>query len=141
MIEIINQQHRHKINIHRFRRLLDSLVKHYELDSPEIVLAFVNNKAIQELNVKFLKTNRPTDVLSFPLGEKGPDGKYYLGDIIISVPEANKNAAEKKHSLERELEVLTVHGFLHLLGFEHLEGMEEEEQKMRAFLFKGKNGN
>ncbi len=141
MIEILNQQRRHKINIQRFRELLSGLIKHYELDSPEIVLAFVNNKAIQELNLKFLKQNKPTDVLSFPLGEKGPDGKYYLGDIIISVPVAHRQAAEKKHSLERELEILTVHGFLHLLGYEHLEGMEEEEEKVRTLMFKGKNGN
>ena len=50
MIEILNQQRRHKINIHRFRELLSSLIKHYKLNSPELVLAFVNNKAIQELN-------------------------------------------------------------------------------------------
>lgn len=141
MIEILNQQRRHKINIHHFRELLSGLIKHYELDSPEIVLAFVNNKAIQELNQRFLKQNKPTDVLSFPLGEKGPDGKYYLGDIIISVPEAYKQAEEKNHSLERELEILTVHGFLHLLDYEHLEGMEEEEEKVRILMFKGKNGN
>ena len=141
MIEILNQQRRHKINTQRFRGLLSSLIKHYELDSPEIVLAFVNNKAIQELNLRFLKKNKPTDVLSFPLGEKGPDGKYYFGDIIISVPEAHKQAVEKNHRLEQELEILTVHGFLHLLGYEHLEGMEEEEEKVRTLMLKGKNGN
>ena len=141
MIEILNQQHRHKINIERFRRLLKDLIEHYELDSPEMVLAFVNNKAIRELNLRFLKKDRPTDVLSFPLGEKGPDGRYYLGDIIISVPEAHKQAEEQKHSLERELEILTVHGFLHLLGYEHLVGMEEEENKMRTFILERKNGN
>jgi probable rRNA maturation factor len=137
MIEILNHQRRHKINIQRFRGLLSGLIKHYKLDSPEIVLAFVNNKAIQELNLRFLKQDKPTDVLSFPLGEKGPDGKYYLGDIIISVPVAYKQAAEKKISLERELEILTIHGFLHLLGYEHLEGMEEEEKKIIALMLKG----
>jgi probable rRNA maturation factor len=111
------------------------------LDSPEVVLGFVNNKAIQELNLKFLKQNKPTDVLSFPLGEKGPDGKYYLGDIIVSIPVAYKQAAEKNHSLERELEMLVIHGFLHLLGYEHFKGMEEEEQKIRTLMIKGKNGN
>jgi len=141
MIEILNQQRRHKINIERFRRLLKDLIGHYELDSPEVVLAFVNNKAIQELNLRFLKKDRPTDVLSFPLGKKGPDGRYYLGDIIISVPEAHKQAKEHKHSLERELEILTVHGFLHLLGYEHLVGMEEEENKMKTFILERKNGN
>jgi probable rRNA maturation factor len=137
MIEILNQQRRHKINIQRFRGLLSDLIKHYKLNSPEIVLALVNNKAIRELNLKFLKQNKPTDVLSFPLGEKGSDGKYYLGDIIISVPMAYKQAAEKKHDLERELEILTIHGFLHLLSYEHGEGLEEEEEKIRALKLKG----
>jgi probable rRNA maturation factor len=137
MIEILNQQRRHTIRIKRFRELLSGLIKHYKLDSPEIVLAFVNNKASQELNLKFLNQNAPTDVLSFPLGEKGPDGKYYLGDIIISVPVAYKQAAEKKHSLERELEILTIHGFLHLLGYEHQEGMEEEEERVRSIMLEG----
>ena len=139
MIEILNQQRRHKINIQRFRGLLRRLIEHYNLESPEIVLAFVNNKPIQELNRKFLKRDRPTDVLSFPLGKKGPDGKYYLGDIIISVPKSYKQAADKKHSLERELEILTIHGFLHLLGYEHKEGMEAEEGKIRNLMFKEKN--
>ena len=84
---------------------------------------------------------KSTDVLSFPIGEKGADGNYYLGDIIISVPQANKQCLQKKHGLERELEILTVHGFLHLLGYEHFEGMEEEEDKIKKHLFERNNGN
>lgn len=141
MIEIINQQRRHRIDTNPFKNLLNRLIAHYKLQDPEITLAFVNNKAIKELNTKFLKKNTTTDVLSFPIGEKGSDGKFYLGDIIISVPKANKQSKEKKHDLERELEFLAVHGFLHLLGFEHFEGIEEEEGKIRKFLLKGENGN
>jgi len=141
MIEIINQQRRLRIDTNPFKNLLKRLIAHYKLQDPEITLAFVNNKAIKELNTKFLKKNTPTDVLSFPIGEKGSDGKFYLGDIIISVPKANKQSKEKKHALERELELLTVHGFLHLLGFEHFEGIEEEEGKIRKLFLKGENGN
>jgi probable rRNA maturation factor len=107
------------------------LVDHYQLDDPEVTLAFVNNKAIQELNRQFLKKNAPTDVLSFPMGEKGADGKYYLGDIIISVPKAHEQATEKEHGLEKEMEILTIHGFLHLMGYEHFKGLEKEEKKIR----------
>ncbi|MGD8539129.1 MAG: rRNA maturation RNase YbeY [Candidatus Aminicenantes bacterium] len=135
MIEILNNQKRHKINIKRFRELLETLIENYGVDDPELTLAFVNNSAIQDLNRRFLDKDKPTDVLSFPIGEKGADGIYYLGDIIISVPQANKQRLEKKHGLERELEILTVHGFLHLLGYEHLEGMEEEEEKIKKVLF------
>jgi len=141
MIEILNQQRRHKIRVKHFRELLRALIEHYELEDPEVTLAFVNNKAIRELNRKFMKKNAPTDVLSFPLGEKGADGKFYLGDIIISVPQAFNQSKERKQSLEREMEILAVHGFLHLMGFEHREGMEEEEARITDLVFEGENGN
>jgi probable rRNA maturation factor len=141
MIEILNNQKRHKIHINRFNELLETLIGFYKVDDPELTLAFVNNSAIQDLNRRFLDEDAPTDVLSFPIGEKGSDGKYYLGDIIISVPYANKQRMQKKHSLERELGILTIHGFLHLLGYEHLEGMEEEEDKIKKHLFEETDGN
>ena len=119
MIEIINRQKKHKINKDRFKGLLERLVDRYELDNPEVTLVFVNDKTIKELNKRFLNKDAPTDVLSFPMREKGADGKYYLGDILISVQRALDQSAVKKHSLERELEILTLHGFLHLMGFAH----------------------
>ena len=141
MIEILNKQHRHGVDINKFSDLLERLIEHYRLEKPEITLALVNNSTIKKLNLKFLKEDSPTDVLSFPLGEKGADGKYYLGDIIISVPQAYKQGVAKKHGLMRELELLTIHGFLHLLGFEHRQGMEKEEKKIRSLLIEGKNGS
>jgi probable rRNA maturation factor len=141
MIEILNNQKRHKINIKRFREVLETLIEYYRVDDPELTLAFVNNSAIQDLNRRFLDEDKPTDVLSFPIGEKGADGIYYLGDIIISVPQANKQRLQKKHGLERELMMLTIHGFLHLLGYEHFEGMEEEEEKIKKVLFEERDGN
>ena len=137
MIEIINRQRKLKINKNRYQVLLARLVDHYQLDDPEVTLAFVNNKTIQELNHKFLNKNAPTDVLSFPVGEQGADGKYYLGDIIISVPKAHDQALEREHSVEREMEILTIHGFLHLLGYEHSKGLEKEEQKIKKLVFEG----
>lgn len=141
MIEILNNQKRHKINTRLFGELLDELIRLYNVENPELTLAFVNNRAIQDLNRRFLDEDAPTDVLSFPIGEKAADGKYYLGDIIISVPKANKQRLQKKHDLERELELLTIHGFLHLLGYEHFKGMEEEEEKLKKALFEGRDGN
>jgi len=134
MIEIINQQHRYWLNIRKFKELLKRLSTHYKLNDPEITLAFTDNRAIKKLNKQYLKKDAPTDVLSFPIGEKGADGKYYLGDIIISVPQAFKQCFSEEHGLERELEFLTIHGFLHLLGYEHSEGIEEEEEKMENLL-------
>lgn len=136
MIEIINQQHRYWLNLKKFKELLKKLLKHYKLNHPEVTLVFVDNRAITRLNRKFRKKNAPTDVLSFPMREKGADGKFYLGDIVISVPQAFKQCFSKEHGLERELEFLTIHGLLHLLGYEHSEEIEEEEEKIRSLFAK-----
>lgn len=137
MIEIINRQKKHKINKSRFKGLLERLVGQYQLDNPEVTLAFVNDRTVKELNKRFLNKDAPTDVLSFPMREKGADGKYYLGDILISVQRAADQSAAKNHSLERELEILTIHGFLHLMGFAHSRGLEKEETKIRKLLLEG----
>ena len=136
MIEIINQQHRYWLNLKKFKELLKKLLNHYKLNHAEVTLVFVDNRAITRLNRQFLKKNTPTDVLSFPMREKGADGKFYLGDIVISAPQAFKQCFSKEHGLERELELLAIHGLLHLLGYEHSEGIEEEEEKIRSLFAK-----
>jgi probable rRNA maturation factor len=130
MIVIRNLQKKHPVRTKAFERLLGELCVRYRLAGPEVTLAFVGEQAIRTLNRKFMKKDKPTDVLSFPLGEKGPDGKFYLGDIVIAVPVAARQAREKGHSLDRELRLLAIHGFLHLLGYDHFAGIEEEERKV-----------
>jgi len=129
MIEIINRQKKHPVRTKAFKRLLGELSARYRLADPEITLAFVGERAIRTLNRKFMKMDRPTDVLSFPLGEKGADGKFYLGDIAIAVPVAFRQSRAKGHGLDRELRLLAIHGFLHLLGYDHSAGMDDEERK------------
>jgi len=136
MIEIINRQKKHPVRTRAFKRLLEELAARYRLADPEVTLAFVGTDAIRTLNRKFMKKDRPTDVLSFPLGKKGPDGRFYLGDIIISVPVAWRQAREKGHGLEREMRLLAIHGFLHLLGYDHFAGIEEEERKAHKLYLK-----
>lgn len=130
MIEIINQQHKYWLNVRKYKELLKRLNARYKLSNPEITLVFVDNRTIKKLNKKYLKKDAPTDVLSFPIDEKSANGKFYLGDIVISVPQAFKQCFSREHGLERELELLTAHGFLHLLGYKHSEGIEEEEEKI-----------
>jgi probable rRNA maturation factor len=130
MIEIINRQRKHRINQKKFKNLLKRLTEHYKLVDPEVSLVFVGTRAIKTLNRRFLKKDVATDVLSFPISEQSADGKFYLGDIVISVPQAYKQCLSQNHGLERELELLTIHGFLHLLGFKHRKGIEEEEKKI-----------
>ncbi|MFW6124288.1 MAG: rRNA maturation RNase YbeY [Acidobacteriota bacterium] len=139
MIEVLNQQNKFQINKNHFKDLLKRLIEYYGLKDPEVVLTFVNNQEIKKLNQKFLNKNEATDVLSFPLNEQSPDGQLYLGDIIISVNQAFDQSSRRSHSLERELDILTIHGFLHLLGYEHSQGIEEEEEKTRKIIFEGKN--
>jgi probable rRNA maturation factor len=129
MFAIINRQKKHPVRTRAFERLLAELSSRYRLDDPEVSLAFVGERAIRTLNRKFMKKDRPTDVLSFPLGEKGADGKFYLGDIVIAVPVAFRQSRAKGHSLDREMRLLAIHGFLHLLGFDHFAGIEDEERK------------
>ncbi len=129
MIEIINRQKKSPVRTKAFKRLLGELSARYRLADPEVTLAFVGERAMRTLNRKFMKKDRPTDVLSFPLGERGADGKFYLGDIVIAVPVAVRQSRAKGHSLDRELRLLAIHGFLHLLGYDHSAGIEDEERK------------
>jgi probable rRNA maturation factor len=94
----------------------------------EMGLVITGDEKIHELNLKYLEEDRPTDVLSFPLNEQldaapdfvsVPDGKFHLGDIMISYPMAAKQAEEHHHSVEREITILLIHGILHLLGYDH----------------------
>ena len=102
----------------------------------EVSVSFVNNERIRELNNQFRNLDKSTDVLSFPLGENGTydlnneTGAYELGDIVISLETAVKQAQIYGHSLEREIGFLTVHSMLHLLGYDH-ETSKLEERKMR----------
>jgi probable rRNA maturation factor len=132
MIVILNRQKKNRIRTRAFERLLAELAVRYRREKAEVTLAFVGERAIQTLNRKWMKKNKPTDVLSFPLGEKGPDGTYYLGDIVIAVPVAARQARAKGHGLDRELRLLAIHGYLHLLGYDHFAGIEEEERKLQG---------
>lgn len=98
----------------------------------EVSVSFVNDTRIHELNKEYRNIDRPTDVLSFPLGENGvydinnETGASLLGDIVISIQTAMKQAEIYGHSLEREIGFLTVHSMLHLLGYDHELGQLEE---------------
>lgn len=99
--------------------------------SPETELTIVisDDEQLQALNAQYLGIEAPTDVLSFPANETDPEsGGIYLGDIIISYPRAQAQAQAGGHSLADELQLLVVHGVLHLLGYDH--GDETEQARM-----------
>ena len=97
----------------------------------EISLVFMDDAGICELNRDYRDKDMPTDVLSFPLTEglelAAPQGRCMLGDIVISTERAKAQADAIGHSYEREIIFLFVHGLLHLLGYDHELGQEEEE--------------
>lgn len=101
-------------------------------DNAEIELTFVDDGQIKELNKEYRNIDKSTDVLSFPLGENGiydknpENGFYMLGDIVISVDHAEKQADLYGHGIEREVAFLTVHSMLHLLGYDHVDGGEQQ---------------
>ena len=96
--------------------------------SAEISVTIVDNSEIHELNLKHRNIDRPTDVLSFPLGVDGiydinnDTGAQMLGDIVISIEKAIEQSELYGHSLDREIAFLTVHSMLHLLGYDHEPG-------------------
>jgi probable rRNA maturation factor len=97
----------------------------HSLDS-ELSIILTNDTRLHDLNLNYLGIDAPTDVLSFPASETDPEtGAHYIGDILISVPRAQVQADSGGHSLEAELQLLVVHGVLHLLGHDHAEPDEK----------------
>jgi len=108
----------------------------------ELGILITDQKRVQELNRNYRGEDHPTDVLSFYMAASGeesggeserfvvaPDGIMHLGEVVISYPQAAIQAQEHRHSVNKELAVLTIHGVLHLLGYDH-----EDEQSQREMV-------
>ena len=127
------------------RRALEKMGELYALKNAEVSITLTNDAQIHEINKNYRHVDKPTDVISFALQESveplitdGP-AINMLGDIIISVERARIQASDYGHSLRRELVFLTVHGMLHLLGYDHQEEnerleMEEEQRRIMKIL-------
>ena len=96
-------------------------------DIHEVSIAIVDDDAMRTLNRQFRKKNKTTDVLTFP-----GDDSTHLGDIVISVDQARRQAADEKHSLPTEIRYLVLHGILHSLGYDH----ETDSGEMNALELK-----
>lgn len=119
--------------------LVEKLLQHAAtvegIDEAEVSITFVTNEAIHEINREYRDKDQPTDVISFALEEMGEDEVQIigadmprvLGDIIISTDRTREQAVEYGHTFERELGFLAVHGFLHLLGYDHMNEADEKE--------------
>jgi probable rRNA maturation factor len=97
----------------------------------DLTLVLTGDEEIRALNRDFLAADTPTDVLSFPADEPDPEtGRRYLGDVVISLPRAAAQAAARGHAVEAEVQLLVVHGVLHLLGHDHAD--EDGKRRMWA---------
>ena len=92
----------------------------------ELSIILTDDARLHELNLNYLGVDAPTDVLSFPASETDPEtGARYVGDILISIPRAQAQAEAAGHSLEAEVQLLVVHGVLHLMGHDHADAEEK----------------
>jgi len=118
------------------RRAIETVGRLYDTENAEVSVTLTDDAHIHELNRTYRAVDRPTDVLSFALTESeepeivGGQGYDVLGDLVISLERMRAQAEEYGHSELRELSFLTVHGMLHLLGYDHME--EQERQEMEA---------
>lgn len=112
------------------KKVLDTAIKKEKLDNVSFNLIIVDNKYIHKLNKEYRNIDRETDVITFALEDESdlvlPNDERVLGDIYISIDKARSQAEEYGHSLLRELAFLAVHGFYHLLGYDHQTKEEEE---------------
>lgn len=119
---------------HLVRRAVAATLEHEGIErDAEVSVTFIDDAGIRRLNQKHRGIDKPTDVLSFPLGEEpyGAGGKaLVLGDIVISLERAAAQAEEFGHGYERETAFLCVHSMLHLLGYDH-EKSESDDLEMR----------
>lgn len=97
-----------------------------QLPDSELSIILTSDARLHELNLDYLGIDAPTDVLSFPASETDPEtGARYIGDILISIPRARSQAEAAGHPFEAEVQLLVVHGVLHLLGHDHARAKEK----------------
>ncbi|MCD6231365.1 rRNA maturation RNase YbeY [Candidatus Aerophobetes bacterium] len=125
LIEILNLQKR-EVDLEFLRKVASKLLKN---EDKEISIVLVDEKKIRQLNKKFRREDKSTDVLAFPLGGEFISTRDLLGEVIISVESAQKEAKKRNHSLKEEIVLLLIHGILHLKGYD--DKRKEEKELMR----------
>ncbi len=113
-VVLLNRQRRRRVDAARLRRVLGGAARALGV-AGELALVLTTDRAIRRLNGRYRGKDAPTDVLAFP----GEGGELGLGDVVISVESAARNARGLGRTLAKELDVLALHGFLHLLGYDH----------------------
>jgi rRNA maturation RNase YbeY len=121
MIEVVNRQRKLPVDCERWRAFASKALKVIPTDNAGVTVAFVSDRAMRELNRQWRGKRGTTDVLSFPAQQDGFEKLEgpTLGDIVISVEQAARQARENKLALDDEIAQLILHGLLHLCGYDH----------------------
>ena len=123
-----------------FKKICKALPKKYQFSNKKVYLSLLlsNNKNIKKLNKNFRNKNKSTDILSFPFDKKNKISKEkYLGDIIISYDYVNKPKSQGLNVFKEKLVRTFIHGFLHLLGYDHIKNKDYKKMlKREKILFK-----
>ena len=132
-LQIENSQNIIKIDRRKIRGTVLKILKTLDCADKEISLSFVDNENIKQLNKQYLGKDKATNVLSFSLreGEYGDINPQILGDIIVSVETAQRDALYGKLTIAQEIDFLIIHGILHLLGYNHENTTKRETSIMR----------
>lgn len=132
-LQIENSQNKIKIDKRKIRNTVLKVLKILDCPDKEISLYFVDDEYIKQLNKQYLGKDQATNVLSFSLqeGEYGDINPQILGDIIVSVETAQRDALYGKLNIAREIDFLLIHGILHLLGYNHENTTKKESNKMQ----------
>ena len=115
---VVNRQNRFRVVQKPLRAFAARLARALQIEADAFTVALVSDREITRLNGRFRGLAKPTDVLAFPSGN-GTERNEYRGDVVLSVEMARRNAARHGHGLGEEIKLLTLHGVLHLLGYDH----------------------
>lgn len=143
-VEITSRARAGRISLSRLQRKAEKILLFLGKSRTELSLVLVNNRQIRRLNARYRKKDRSTDVLAFQTNGLPCVGDQILGDVVISVEQAKKQAKERGRAPEDELETLLIHGILHLLGYDHERSeraatiMQRLEGRIRAALCQNK---
>ena len=122
------------------RAIAETLLRAVKQSRAELSIALVGDREMRPLNAKYRKKRKTTDVLSFFIDDQPPAGVPILGDVVISVEQARRQAQERGKTLKSEMVTLLIHGILHLLGYDHEKSPRQArimfayEQKLYAHL-------
>jgi len=132
-ISIRNRQRKERLEVRLMRRVVERIFAALGLQTQEVSILFASDRFVRRLNKHYRGIDLPTDVLAFSMreGEWTDIQPQVLGDVVISVETAARQAMEMGHSLDHELTILLVNGIVHLLGYDHMEKGDAERMQAR----------